>query len=408
MATTPSGSWCSIVPEYLLRHIVSEDGTKSEAGSAAEKTIKEGNDLFVKSRTAAGVMGTEARNMAVTFGGIPPPAATLERYIYTADGTENLPGTLVRSDGFNASHKDASFIYSRLNPIYKFFYDVFGWKLFDNKGNQIHVTTDYGEHCMNAYWNGSQIILGSGSPFGLDKFWHAIDVLAHEITHGIIQHTCALDYRSEAGALNEHLADVFGVLFKQYRQGTRDSKDASWVIGDKLFTLSVDRRHDEPKPRLWEDGNGDIRWVVSGAADDSCYMIHERTVFNDQWARGYLRSFENPKLSNPPQPIRYRDYEDLPYDNGGVHHNSGIPNRAFHKAAIATNGPAWNGVGRVWFHAMTDPKLHSNSKFADFAALTIAWADARYPHLKDAIVEGWKCVGVVPTVGIVVAETALA
>ena len=142
-------------------------------------------------------------------------------------------------------------------------------------------------------------------------------------------------------------------------------------------------------------------------ADDSCYMVHERTVFNDQWARGYLRSFENPKLSNPPQPVRYRDYEALPYDNGGVHHNSGIPNRAFHKAATAARGPAWDGVGRVWFHAMTDPKLHPNSKFADFAALTIAWADAKYPHLKDSIVGGWNSVGVVPAANIGMNTTEL-
>ena len=219
---------------------------------------------------------------------------------------------------------------------------------------------------------------------------------------------CPLDYQGETGALNEHLADVFGVLFKQYnRQRQRESTDASWVIGDKLFTLGVDRRGDEPKPRLMKDGNGDNRWVVSGAADDSCYMVHERTVFNDQWARGYLRSFENPKLSNPPQPVRYRDYEALPYDNGGVHHNSGIPNRAFHKAATAARGPAWDGVGRVWFHAMTDPKLHPNSKFADFAALTIAWADAKYPHLKDSIVGGWNSVGVVPAANIGMNTTEL-
>jgi Zn-dependent metalloprotease len=409
MVASHATSWCSIVPEYLLHRIVSDEGTDSEAGGAAEKTIKEGRDLFTKITMEVGVMGDETRNMALTFGGKPPPATALERYIYTAEGTENLPGTLSKSDSFTSRLDQATTLYVRLGRIHEFFHNVFGWKLFDNKGHQLHVTIDYGDKCMNAYWNGSQIVLGQGSPVGLDKFWLAIDVLAHEITHGIIQHTSALDYRGETGALNEHLADVFGLLFKQYyRTKERNASEASWVIGDQLFTLSVDKRHDELKPQLWTDGNGDKRWVVPGAADDSCYMIQERTLWNDHWARGYLRSFENPKSSNPPQPIRYRDYEALQYDNGGVHHNSGIPNRAFHKAAVAAGGRPWDGVGRVWFHAMTDPKLQSNSKFADFAALTIAWADTKYPHLKDAIIGGWDGVGVVPTLGTTIDEAKVA
>ena len=140
---------------------------------------------------------------------------------------------------------------------------------------------------------------------GLEKLWHAIDVLPREITHEIIQHTCALNYRGETEAMNEHLAEVFGILFKQYcPQRTRESKDASWVIFDKLFTSSVDRLHDEHKPRLWEDGSGENRWVFLGVADDSCYIIHERATFDDQWACGYLRSFENPKLSDPAHPLQ--------------------------------------------------------------------------------------------------------
>jgi Zn-dependent metalloprotease len=355
-------------------------------------------------------MGDTTRNITMTFGGKPPPATTLERYIYDADGTENLPGNLSKSNCFSARLDEAKVLYGRLKSIYDFFHDVFGWKLFDGTGNQLHVTTNYGDECMNAYWTGSQIVLGQGSPFGLRNFWHAIDVVAHEVTHGIIQHTCALDYRGETGALNEHLADVFGLLFKQYyRTRGRDAAQASWVIGDKLFTNSVEKRHDEPKPHLLTKENGDSQWVVPGSADESCYIVLERGVWNDYWARGYLRSFENPKLSNPPQPIRYRDYDGaIQYDNGGVHHNSGIPNRAFYKAAIAAGGRAWDGVGRVWFHAMTDPKLQSSSKFADFAALTVAWANAKYPHLEDAIVGGWEGVGVVPTLGTVIDEAAIA
>jgi Zn-dependent metalloprotease len=368
-------SWCSIVPEYLLREVAENKEASSEVRTAAEKTIEEGRDLFTRSTIDSGMVGEIAgKTIPVTFDGKPPPALRLERFIWTANGNKTLPGTICLEDQpYTTQFDEVKAVYHRLKHIYDFFYLVFNWRLFDNNGNQLHVSINYGHNCMNEYWNGSQIILGQGSPAGLTRFYTADDVLAHELTHGIISQTSGLNYRDETGALSEHLADVFAVLYKQRRSRENEASEASWVIGERLFPEG--NRSHKVKPQYSADGYPTDEWVIPGAKGADCYLNPKRTAWNTYWAPAYLRSLAEPKSTSPPQVVRYSKYEKLKYDNGGVHHNSGIPNFAFYTAAIEARGAAWAGVGKVWFRAMTDPKLRSDSSFADFAALTISWAE---------------------------------
>lgn len=62
-------------------------------------------------------------------------------------------------------------------------------------------------------------------------------------------------------------------------------------------------------------------------------------------------------------------------DNGGVHLNSGIPNRAFYLAATSLGGYAWEKAGRIWYETLRDPRLTSEAKFVEFASSALPWRD---------------------------------
>jgi Zn-dependent metalloprotease len=87
-------------------------------------------------------------------------------------------------------------------------------------------------------------------------------------------------------------------------------------------------------------------------------------------------------LGKDPQPADMDGYVKLPadsqHDNGGVHTNSGIPNRAFYLAATGIGGTSWEGAGLVWYDVLTGSKVTKDIDFAGFAALTIEAAEARF------------------------------
>ena len=102
-------------------------------------------------------------------------------------------------------------------------------------------------------------------------------------------------------------------------------------------------------------------------------------------------------LGRDPQPAHMKDFLVTTRDNGGVHINSGIPNRAFYLAAMAIGGKAWEAAGRIWYEALRDPKLNADAKFAAFAKLTVDTAGRLYgaPGEEAAgVAEAWKQVGV--------------
>src|SRR5207245_11445416 len=81
-------------------------------------------------------------------------------------------------------------------------------------------------------------------------------------------------------------------------------------------------------------------------------------------------AYDDPTLGKDPQPADMAHYDNTMDDSGGVHINSGIPNRAFYLAATAIGGLAWEGAGRIWYRTLTDPRLRSDADFPTFAALT--------------------------------------
>jgi Zn-dependent metalloprotease len=209
----------------------------------------------------------------------------------------------------------------------------------------------------NAFWDGSQMAYGDGDGQIFDRFTRSLDVVAHELTHGVQSFTSNLAYRGQSGALNEHFSDVFGVLVRQWRRGEGVEK-ASWLIGAEVLVAAPTRR----------------------AIRD---MEHPGTAYAD-----------DPDLGSDPQPAHMKQLYTGGADHGGVHLNSGIPNRAFVLAAQSLGGRAWEVAGRIWFEALL--QLSRTSQFADMAAIAvqIAGDTARFgKEAKKAVREAWKKVG---------------
>jgi Zn-dependent metalloprotease len=183
------------------------------------------------------------------------------------------------------------------------------------------------------------MVFGDGDGTVFNRFTIAVDVIGHELTHGVTQFTAGLDYQGQSGALNESVSDVFGSLVKQRSLG-QSAGQADWLIGAGLFTPEV-----------------------HGVALRS--MKAPGTAYDD------------PQLGKDPQPATMSGYVETSDDNGGVHTNSGIPNHAFYLAATAIGGNAWEGAGQVWDDVLTGGSLPHDVDFATFAEATMAAAKAR-------------------------------
>jgi Zn-dependent metalloprotease len=209
------------------------------------------------------------------------------------------------------------------------------------------------------------MVFGDGGGDIFQNFSASMDVVGHELTHGVTQFTAGLVYQDQSGALNESLSDVFGSLIKQQHRG-QTVEQADWLIGADVLTPQVQAMDTAlSKPAA-------LRWMKAPG-----------------------QAYNNPLMGKDPQPAHMDNYDYTKFDNGGVHINSGIPNRAFYLAATKLGGYAWERAGLIWFTAM--PKAGRLSTFAQFAALTTQAAAALYPgrpEIYQATADAWSEVGV--------------
>ncbi len=174
------------------------------------------------------------------------------------------------------------------------------------------------------------------------------------------ERTAGLQYAFQSGALNESWSDVFGEIIEQWHENPRafgttaGAQAADWLIGEDVFTPGV-------------PGDG-------------------------------LRSMKNPGsgYSGDPQPGHMRDYKRMSrfQDHGGVHYNSGIPNRAAYEAAVRIGSEK---VAKIWYRALTD-YLRPSAQFTDAAAATIRAASELFtaePAVAQAVTDAWTAVGVI-------------
>lgn len=281
------------------------------------------------------------------------------RTIYDAKNGSSLPGTAVRKEGDPpASDVAVNEAYDGSGVTYDLYKTVYGRDSIDDKGLPLNSTVHYQKNYNNAFWNGSQMVYGDGDGDLFNRFTISIDVIGHELTHGVTQYEAKLVYSFQPGALNESMSDVFGSLVKQY--GLNQSADqADWLIGEGLLTSNV-----------------------NGVALRS--MKAPGTAYDD------------PVLGKDPQPGHMKDYVNTVSDNGGVHINSGIPNHAFYVAATQIGGKAWEKAGQIWYVTLRD-KLTSSSNFQDCANLTYQTAADLFGTgslEQQAVKNGWAAVGI--------------
>jgi Zn-dependent metalloprotease len=336
---------CFIIPEYMNKNIV-EKGTKKQKEEAWKNLI-----LTEQLRGRRLVTGLMSSMFSISN--------KLERTIFDAENTENLPGTLVRHEGERLKGgKTVSEAYDYSGATYDFYKDIFERNSIDTRGMKLDSTVHYGEDYNNAFWNGTQMVYGDGDGEIFQRFTKSIDVIGHELTHGVTQYEAALEYEGQAGALNESFSDVFGSLVKQYALKQRADK-ADWLIGAGLFTNKI-----------------------KGVALRS--MKEPGSAYND------------PTIGKDPQPGHMKNYVDTTSDNGGVHINSGIPNRAFYLVAIELGRYAWEKAGKIWYIALTE-RLRERSNFQKAANSTYEVAGTLFgknSQEQSSVKRAWDQVGI--------------
>ncbi|WP_029450684.1 M4 family metallopeptidase [Clostridium algidicarnis] len=233
---------------------------------------------------------------------------------YTANYRNTTNGSLIYNETNTINDPSAVSAHSYAGVVYDFYKNMFNRNSIDNKGMSINSVAHYGSAYNNAFWNGYKMVYGDGDGRLFAPLSGDLDVVAHEMTHGVTTHTCNLNYENQSGALNESMSDIFGVLTQTYDKynvdngGTWEFNSGDWVVGDEIYTPSVP---------------GDA-----------------------------LRSLVNPTLYN--QPDHMNNYRNLPNtkagDYGGVHINSGIPNKAGYLVAQSIG---CEKTSRIYYRALT-------------------------------------------------------
>jgi len=337
---------CSIVPPHILRSLAARGDDEDRARALAAL------ELSARPRT-------ERQALVMVAGPLVLPPRRKRRTVYDARHGGELPGRIVRGEGAPRTRDEfVNEAYEGAGRTYDFFRRVYGRRSVDDHALRLDSTVHFGDGFNNAHWNGRQMIYGDGDGKYFRRFTSQLDVIAHELTHGISQYTAGFSFSGQSGALAEHFSDVFGVLTKQY-WSRQTAARADWLVGATLFTSRV-------------QGEA-IRSLKSPGS-----------------------AFDDPILGRDPQPSHMRGYVRMSGDDRGVHINSGIPNHAFYRAATLLGGRAWEVAGRIWYRALTR-ELSPRAQFqqcadATWRAAGELFGDGSTPQ--DAVLAAWKDVGI--------------
>lgn len=336
------------MPPHLLRKLL--ESADAEVRQAAMRTLLtttrlRGERMALAAFGAATVPGDSRRTVFDCQTSLVLSAATVVR---TEDGTVSIDDSANRAFDGLGSTRD-------------FYKTVLGRNSIDDSGMRLDAYVHFGEGYDNAFWDGQRMVFGDGGGSRFTDFTASLDVIGHELTHGVTEHAAGLVYHKQPGALNESISDVFGSLVKQWSL-RQSADDADWLIGAEIFSPGVE-------------------------ADALRSMKAPGTAYN------------NPEFGKDPQPDHMERYRPLPDtedgDNGGVHINSGIPNKAFYLTAIEIGGYAWEAPGHIWYEAL---KASSpTSQFQDFADTTFAKAGQLYgaaSREQKAVGAAWQEVGI--------------
>ena len=278
------------------------------------------------------LVNAQTGGIALTFNQIPDAK---NRVVYDKNNdktSQTLPGLsseLKRSEGGAASGiTDVDKAYQYAGDTYDFYFTVHGRDSIDGAGMQLVNTVRYCENSttstcpyQNAYWSGTQMVYGDG-------FTRSEDVVGHELTHGVTEKTSNLYYYMQSGSINESFSDVWGEFVQQ--QYNPPSASNRWLMGENLSI-------------------------------------------------GAIRSMKDPTVFGDPDMMTSASYTCGTNDQGGVHTNSGVNNKA---VFLMTDGGTFNGqtitgigltkVAKIYYSVQTN-LLTSGGDYADlYNALQLA------------------------------------
>jgi Zn-dependent metalloprotease len=312
-----------------------------------------------------------------------------------SDHEDNLPGTLARSEG-NAplntpGDPSVDNAYDNFGIAWTFFHEVFNRDSIDNKGGPLIGIVNYGFYFPNATWSVSRanmqhvLIFGNGwdnDPWNqgaarktfagmFGGFVGSLEVVVHEMMHGITRTHVEFKAMDQPGALNEHLSDVFGVMAEQWHKG-QTVEEADWLIGEDCLVP--------------EKKGLALRSIINPG---TAYDFGEDV--DDVNFQGFAKD---------PQRQHWLDMFDGREDNFGVHINSGIPNKAFYLVAKRFGGKSWERAGQIWYAALTSEtsKVRQDCRFSQWAQYTVV--AAKNPRFgvgaSEVVTKAWLDVGVKP------------
>ncbi len=353
--TGPHHPIACILPPYMLERIILQ-GTP-EQRERALRTLARDTSL----------RALRAQNAIIRAqGGHTLPAQVAEagvmlRTIFDCDHSEDpASARIVRNEGDGPTGDVAvDEAYDGLGATFQLYWDIYQRDSIDDEGMPLKAYVHYGRGYDNAFWDGQEMVFGDGDGEAFERFTIAVDIVGHELAHGVTEDEAQLVYYRQSGALNESMSDVFGSLVKQY-QLDQKADEADWLIGACL---------------------------LKGYPDQALRSLKAPGT-----------AFDNPVLGRDRQPATMADYLRTTSDNGGVHTNSGIPNHAFYLAATKIGGHAWEAPGRIWYEALRDPNLKPTAQFRTFARLTLRAAQrlgyAEGSTEYQGVREAWAEVGI--------------
>ena len=272
------------------------------------------------------LVDAEANTVALHFNQVD---TALNRETYTLSGTSGpLPGSLVCDESApnctEGGDADADAAHRFAKDTYDFYFDVHGRDGLDDAGMTLVSVVDWndGLSCPNAFWNGSEMIYCDGLSL-------ADDVVAHELTHGVTDYTSGLFYYYQSGAINESFSDLWGEFIDLTNGAGSDNLEDRWRLGEDIPSL------------------------------------------------GAIRDLADPTVFGDPDRITSPNYFTGAGDQGGVHSNSGVNNKA---VVLLVDGGDFNGqtvmpldadptvaiekVARIYYDAQVN-RLTSGADYAD-------------------------------------------
>lgn len=338
-----------IIPPHLLQKLLESDD--QDIRRAALNTLLSNANLRGE------------RTVRATFAGAIAAPDNGRRTIFDCQNRTFLPSAVVArsEDGAESTDNSVNQAFDGLGTTRQFYRDVHNRNSIDGRGLRLQGYVHRGTNYNNAFWDGQQMVFGDGDGRIFTDFTGSLDVIAHELTHGVAEHTAGLEYHNQPGALNEHISDVFGSLVKQWSL-KQSAAEADWLIGSEVFTPGIEA---DALRSLKSPGN----------------------------------AYDNSTFGKDPQPDHMSKFVHRPDtdegDHGGVHINSGIPNKAFYLTAVSIGGFAWEAPGHIWYESLKASSVRT--QFQEFADTTYFKAEELYgagSTEQQAVLDAWREVGI--------------